>query len=504
MTLAGFVLDQMKSRRLQAMERAALDPEATQATLLQGLLRKAARTEWGRQFGYHEISDPATYISRVPLQTYDSMYPLWHRSFQGERDLAWPGHIRYFALSSGTTSGNKLLPVSRDNIRTNKLSGLSVAALFLDLTGDRTFARGKSLYLAGSAPLREEGSSRIGDASGIMLKFTPKLAQKYRLPTPEVASLGNWTEKIARIIDSTFDEDIRMVSACPSWALILFQEILAAARERYGLEVESVREIWPNLGGIVHFGMAWQPYKTALDRMLGDDMLHMETFSASEGGMFAITDRRGADDMRLLIDNGIFYEFIPMDEIETDSPTRLTLADVEIGKVYEVVLTTNSGLWSYRLGDLVRFTSLEPHRLMMVGRSQLNLNAFGEHVIIEEMEDAVSTACAESGAEFTEFTVCPVFPQDESGKPYHQWLIEFRTPPSDVDRFSQLVDRSIRTKNEDYDTHRTDDYGLAPPKIEVLADGTFYRWMESRGKLGGQHKIPRVVKDSSDLMALSR
>lgn len=507
MSLVNLILERMTRRRMRAMDRASANPEAAQHEQLKKLLARAADTEWGRQFGYSSIHDARTFRERVPLQSYEDLQPHWHRAFRGDRDVTWPGHIKYFALSSGTTSGNKLLPVSIDNIRANRVSGLSVAAHFLALTGDRTFARGKSLYLAGSAPLRKEGESLIGDASGIMLQFTPKLAQRYRLPTPEISSIGNWTEKIARIVDASIDEDIRLVSACPSWVLILFEEILKEGRKRYGSKVQTVRDVWKNLGGVVHFGMAWQPYRKALDRMLGTDVVHMDTFSASEGGMFAITDRRGADDMRLVIDNGIFYEFIPFDEIESERPTRLSLAEVEEDRVYEMVLNTNSGIWAYRLGDLVRFTSTKPHRVMMVGRSKLNLNAFGEHVIIEEMEAAVQNACATQGAECAEFTVLPVFPERENEKPYHRWFIEFRKEPADIERFGVDVDRSIRERNEDYDTHRTDDYGLAPPRIERLADGTFYRWMESRGKLGGQHKIPRVLREkamSDDLLAQSR
>ena len=505
MGLTQFVLESVASRRLRAMERAAADPGATQEALLRDLLQSAANTEWGRQHGFAEMRDAAAYQKRVPLTTYEEMAPLWHRSFQGERDLAWPGHIKYFALSSGTTSGNKLLPVSHENLKSNKTSGLTVAALYLDLTRDRTFMKGKSLYLAGSAPLREEGHSLIGDASGIMLKFTPRMAHRYRLPTPEISSIGNWPDKMKALVDTSIDEDVRLVSACPSWVVLLFEELEREAERRHGKPV-PIRELWPNLNAVVHFGMAWQPYRAALDRFVGEDMLHMETFSASEGGMFAITDKAGDDGLRLLIDNGIYYEFIPFSEIESEQPTRRTLAEVEEGKVYELVLTTNAGLWSYRLGDLVRFTSLSPHRVTMVGRSKLNLNAFGEHVIIEEMEEAVVNACRESGAECKEFTVLPVFPDESRAKPYHRWLIEFRTPPENLDDFGATVDRSIRKRNEDYDTHRTHDFGLDPPSIETVTDGTFYRWMESRGKLGGQHKVPRVLKSPSEgeeLLALS-
>ena len=225
MGLTQFVLESVASRRLRAMERAAADPGATQEALLRDLLQSAANTEWGRQHGFAEMRDAAAYQKRVPLTTYEEMAPLWHRSFQGERDLAWPGHIKYFALSSGTTSGNKLLPVSHENLKSNKTSGLTVAALYLDLTRDRTFMKGKSLYLAGSAPLREEGHSLIGDASGIMLKFTPRIAHRYRLPTPEISSIGNWPDKMKALVDTSIDEDVRLVSACPSWVVLLFEEL---------------------------------------------------------------------------------------------------------------------------------------------------------------------------------------------------------------------------------------------------------------------------------------
>ncbi len=506
MSLAQFAVDRMAARRLRAMVHASENPVETQARVLRDLLRAGARTKWGREHGYADLRSGDDYRSRVPTSTYEEMKPWWERNFTGERDVTWPGHVKYFALSSGTTSGNKLLPVSRENLRSNRTSGLSVLALFLDLTGDTSFMSGKSLYLAGSAPLREEGHSRVGDASGIMLKFTPKLAQRYRLPDPAIASLGNWTEKMRRIVETSIDHDVRMVSACPSWGVLLFEELVAEAMRRMGVQIENVAEIWPRFRGCVHFGMAWQPYRKAFDRLLGPDALHMDTWSASEGGMFSITDRRDHDDMLLVLDNGIYFEFIPFDQIEDERPDRVGIESVREGEVYEVVLTTNSGIWAYRLGDLVRFTSTDPHRILMVGRSKMNLNAFGEHVIIEEMERAVGDACRDLGAEAGEFTVAPVFPEAKDEKPYHRWLIEFRQAPNDLGRFGEVLDRSIRENNEDYDTHRTDDYGMAPPRIEVLGAGTFYRWMERRGKLGGQHKIPRVLREpsmSDELLELS-
>jgi len=506
MPIAQWILDRMTSRRLREIERAVRNPEATQARALERLLERGRRTEWGRRHGFSELRDVASYTASTELTTYEEMKPWWERSFTGDRDVTWPGHIRYFALSSGTTSGNKLLPISKENIRSNQRSGASVLALFLQQTGDTTFTRGKSLYLAGSAPLRPEGRSRIGDASGIMLQFTPRLARRYRLPSVEVSSMTAWNEKIRRVVSESIDEDVRLVSACPSWGVLLLEEVIRASRER-GRSIDSVREVWPRLSGLVHFGMAWQPYREAFDRLMGAEVVHLETYSASEGGMFSVTDARGRDDMLLLIDNGIFYEFVPEDRIAQDQPPRVPLAGVEKGKTYEVVLTTNSGLWSYRLGDLVRFTSTSPPRIRMVGRSRMNLNAFGEHVIVEEMEEAVACACRESGAELTEFTVCPIYPEGRFDKPYHRWLIEFRKPPSDLEAFSLFVDRTIRDRNEDYDTHRSDDYGLAPPRVEVLQSGTFYRWMERQGKLGGQHKVPRVLTEprrSDELVALSQ
>jgi len=488
------------------MDRASLDPRGTQEEILLRLVRRAAETEWGREHDFAGIHSVQDYRERVPLTGYEAMRPWWERYFEGESDVTWPGHVKYFALSSGTTSGNKLLPVSRENLRTNRRSGLTVLAHYLAQSGDRDFLRGKTLYLAGSAPLRPKGAGFIGDASGIMFHFTPSFARRFQLPTSEICSMTDWPAKIRAIVECSIEEDVRLVSACPSWVLVLFQGIVEEGRRRFGERVRTVSDVWPNLGGIAHFGMAWAPYRSALDRLVGKPIVHMDTFSASEGGLFAVQDSQDRADLRLQIDNGIFYEFVPFDEIDADRPTRLGLEEVEEGKVYELVLTTNSGLWAYRLGDLVRITSTAPHRVLVAGRTRWNLNAFGEHVIVEEIEEAVLRASTELGVECAEFTVRPIFPERQNERPFHEWMIEFRTPPGDLDRFGDAVDRSIRAHNEDYDSHRTGDFGLAPPRIRPLAPGTFHRWMAQRGKLGGQHKVPRVLPDPSAgeaLIALS-
>jgi hypothetical protein len=494
-------------RRIRQIERAAADPVATQEEILRRLVRRAAGTDWGREHGYADIATPRDYRERVPLRGYEEMRPWWERYFDGDHDVTWPGHTKYFALSSGTTSGNKLLPVSRQNIRSNRRSGLTVLSLYLRQNEDRGFLEGKTLYLAGSAPLRPKGQAWIGDASGIMFHFTPPFARRYQLPTSEICSMTDWPAKIRAIVDCSIEQDVRLVSACPSWVLVLFQEVIEEGRRRFGDRVRTVSDVWRNLGGVIHFGMAWTPYRPILDRLIGRRVVHMDTYSASEGGMFAVQEHTERPDLRLQIDNGIYYEFIPFDELDSADPTRLGLGEVEEGGVYELVLTTNSGIWAYRLGDLVRFTSTRPHRVLMVGRTRMNLNAFGEHVIVEEIEEAMVHACEELEAEFAEFTVRPVFPRDERSRPFHEWLVEFRDPPSDLDRFAAAVDRSIREHNEDYDSHRTGDYGLAPPRIRLLTEGSFHRWMEGRGQIGGQHKVPRVLPEpemGEDLIRSSR
>jgi hypothetical protein len=429
---------------------------------------------------------------------YVTMEPIWHRAFQGDRDVTWPGHVRFFALSSGTTAGNKLLPVTRDAIRANRNAGGLLMAIMVRRGGARALTTGRFLYLGGSTNLREKGKSLYGDASGIMGRHIPFYARRRYLPDAEIGAMTNWEEKIDRVVERYPSMNVCGLSSCPSWAALLLKRLRDVCGKPAG-------EVWPNLTFFVSYGMSFEPYRQAFESYVGRPIQYINTYSSSEGGMTAI-EETDAGPMRLILDNGAFYEFIPADRADDDQPPRLHIGEVEVGKDYAVVLNTNGGIWSYPIGDIIRFESLSPPRMVFAGRTQLQLSAFGEHVDIGMIETAMSSACRATGAMVNDFTIVPRYPSDAHPKPLHRWVVEFEKAPSDEARFIKTADASIRAENEDYDTHRQDDYGMAPPELVVVPDGTFYAWMKSKGKLGGQHKVPRVARDEAmfdELMALA-
>jgi hypothetical protein len=491
---------------MQQCEKASSDPAGSQNRVLRNLLARAADTEWGRRYDFPNIRSPQEFRDRVPLTGYEEAATWWHRAFEGHRDVTWPGHIPYFALSSGTTAGNKLLPVTHDAIRSNHRSGsLLVAFMARRGGGGESIASGKVLYLGGSSTLRARGESLYGDASGIMARHMPWLGRIRRLPEPDIAAISNWEEKVERIVERHLTTNVLAVCACPSWAAMLFKRLLEEA-DRRGLPAKSVGELWPGLKFFVSYGMAFEPYRKAFEQYVARPLECIDTYSSSEGGMTAIQEEPGGP-MRLIVDNGAFFEFIPADRADEDNPPRLHIGEVETGQDYAVIVSTNGGLWAYPLGDVVRFESVVPPRIVFAGRTQMYLSAFGEHVTLEMIESAVAAACEATSAVVADYTVCPRFPAPDLPVPAHRWLVEFDRPPQDEAQFMATVDESIRRENEDYDTHRTDDYGMVPPILVPVATGTFYAWMKQKGKLGGQHKVPRVASTTEmadEVLALSQ
>jgi hypothetical protein len=481
----------VSSRRRKGFAKAVGDPVGSQGQVLRSILERAAATEWGKRYGFAEIDSPEAFRRRVPLTDYESMRSHWHRAFEGDRDVAWPGHVRFFALSSGTTSGDKLLPVTRDAIRSNRRSGADLVSILVRRESAEAVASGRFLYLGGTTNLRERGQSLFGDASGIMGRHIPFYARSRYLPDREIGAISNWEVKIDRIIRRYLESDICALSACPSWAAMLFKAMTEASRES-GKGEKTIGELWPKFRYFVSYGMAFEPYRRSFEAYVGRPIHYVDTYSSSEAGMSAIQEEdRGP--MTLIVDNGVYYEFVPAEEANREDPTRLHIGEVEEGKDYAVLISSNGGLWAYPLGDVVRFVSLRPARIVFSGRTQIFLSAFGEHVTLEEIETAVARASAETSARVADYTVWPRIPSPEYSKPAHRWIVEFEAPPSDEGAFMAAIDASIRSNNEDYDTHRTDDYGMEAPILIRAATGTFFEWMKRKGKLGGQHKVPRVA-----------
>jgi len=495
MKLIPWLIRGVVRRRRRQVLRARSDPAATQREELLGMVRRSAGTEWGRRHGFGRILTVRDYQDAVPIQTYEDLAPLWHRAFDGDRDVTWPGHIPYFSLTSGTTMGaSKAMPVTRDALRANRRSGLTLLGTMAGLDPDTDFLDGKVLYFGGCTTLARKGACWQGDASGINARDMPRMAQKYRLPDFDIAGMSDWEVKVPAICDRHLTSRVRAVVGLPSWTLILFHELVKHANERSGTKVETVSEVWPDLRAFVHFGMDFAPYRRQFERIVGREILYLDTYSSSEGGLNAIQDTRDDPGMALELDAGVFFEFIPLEERESDNPTRLTIGEVELGRPYSVLLSTVSGIWAYEVGDAVRFTSLAPPRIIFASRTDHQLNVFGEHVIEEHLERAMTTACRDAGAEIANYSVASILPEGEDPRGRHEWLVEFRREPSDLEGFAGILDRELAAASEDYRAHRASDYQLLPPLITRLAEGTFHAWMKETGKLGGQHKVPRVAR----------
>ncbi|MHC5038257.1 MAG: GH3 family acyl-acid amido synthetase, partial [Planctomycetota bacterium] len=437
MGIVSKALSIVADRRLRDFERATADPVTSQRQVFHQLMRRGAATEWGRKYGFAEVQTPETFRQRVPITDYETMAPIWHRAFEGARDVTWPGHVRFFALSSGTTSGDKLLPVTREAIRSNRRAGTDLVSFLVKRGGAQAVASGKFFYLGGTTNLRERGKSLFGDASGIMGRHIPFYARRRYLPDRQIGGISNWEEKIERIVERYLISDVCALSACPSWAALLFKE-MQKATDRQGEGRKPVGTLWPNFSFFVSYGMAFDPYRKAFEEYIGRPIHYVDTYSSSEAGMTAIQEEDGGP-LRLIVDNGVFFEFIPAEKGGEADPPRLHLGEVEVGKDYAVLMSSNGGFWAYPLGDVIRFESLRPPRIAFSGRTQIFLSAFGEHVTLEMIEDAMAGACEETGARVADFTVWPRYPSPGEPKPAHRWIVEFERKPDDADRFMTLL-----------------------------------------------------------------
>jgi len=485
MSLAGKLFSVYSTRCIKTFDKAAGSPVDSQLAVLRELLKTAKNTEWGRKYGYGDLPDPEEFRKRVPVMDYETMAPEWHRAFEGDRNVTWPGHTRYFALSSGTTAGNKLLPVSGESIASNLRSGGYLISLMVRRGGPEKISCGKFLYLGGPTALRKRNKCLYGDASGIISKHIPFYVRHRHLPDRKTAAIIDWEEKTGKIVEKYARAKICAVSGCPSWVSLLFGKM----QEKYG---KPVGEIWPELSFFVSYGMSFEPYRKTFESLIGRPVYYVDTYSSSEGGMTAIAGNAG-EPMRLIVDNGVFFEFIPAGKTAGQSPPRLHLGEVEEGVEYSLLLNTNSGIWAYPLGDVIRFESLSPPVVRFVGRTSTCLSAFGEHVTVEMLEKAVVSACEATSSAVRDYSVCPRFPATNHPVPAHRWVVEFEKRPEKPNKFMRVVDETIRNENEDYDTHRTNDFGMVPPVLCEVPRDAFYLWMQSKGQLGAQHKVPRVI-----------
>jgi hypothetical protein len=475
---------------------AALDPAAAQEAVLLSLLKRAAGTKFGREHGFDSIKSVAEFQARVPLRNFDAMWgDYWKAGFPRFQGVSWPEHTAFIAQSSGTTSGKtKYLPVTPSMRRSNARAAFDVLVHHFAAKPRSHAYGGKSFMLGGSTALTEEAPGIYsGDLSGIAVKRLPFWARPYMFPDPKLALMADWQEKVEKLARASIDLDIRSLSGTPSWVLVLLDR-LRALRDGRG---ETGKPLWPHLELFVHGGVNFAPYRARFQKMFdGLDVDMREVYAASEG-FIASADRGFGDGMRMNVDNGLFYEFVPLEELGSPNPTRHWLANAETGINYALVLSSCAGVFGYLIGDTVRLIERNPPRLLITGRTSYGMSAFGEHLIAEEIETAVAEAAAAIGADVSDYSMGALFKADGAANDQHFWVIEFAKTPSDdgIDRFGRVLDEALLRQNDDYRVHRSVDFGIATPAIRAVAPGTFAAWMKSRGKLGGQNKVPRVIND---------
>lgn len=490
-------------QRQQALSRYNDQAEALQANVLIRLLKEATHTEWGKLHGYSEIKSYQEFQKRVPIQTYDDVKPYVERMRQGEQNVLCAGAVNWFAKSSGTTNDkSKFIPVSKQILcDTHYQGGKDAVALYLQSNPESHFFAGKGLILGGShAPNYNVKNSLVGDLSAILIENVSPLINLIRTPSKEIALLSDFEEKMERIAQATIHQNITNLSGVPSWMLAVIKRVM----EIKG--VKHLNEVWPNLEVFFHGGVAFTPYREQYKQLIASDKMHyMETYNASEG-FFGLQNDLQDPAMLLMIDYGVFFEFIPMEEIDKENPHTVQLIDVELNKNYALVISTSGGLWRYLIGDTVKFTSKHPYKFVITGRTKHFINAFGEELMIDNAEKGLAKACEATGAQISDYTAAPVF-MDASAKCRHQWLIEFEIKPDSLEKFSAVLDASLQEINSDYEAKRYKNLTLQPLEVVVARKALFHDWLKEKGKLGGQHKVPRLsnVRDYIDeLLSLNK
>ena len=488
MNLTSFLNKVYFAPRYRELEQYATRADQLQDRVMQRLVHSASRTEWGKRYDYASIHTYSDFKNRVPIQTYEEIKPYVERLRKGEQNLLWPSEIRWFAKSSGTTNDkSKFLPVSRESLHdTHYRGGQDAVAVYLHQNPESRFFTGKGLILGGShAPNLNTNHSLVGDLSAILIENINPLVNLIRVPGKATALMEHFEPKMEAIANETIHANVTNLSGVPSWMLVLIHHIL----EKTGRQ--TLEEVWPNLEVFFHGGVAFTPYREQYRQLIRSPRMHyVETYNASEG-YFGTQDDPADSSMLLMIDYGVFYEFIPLEDVGSDNPRIVPLTEVEMGKNYAMVISTSAGLWRYMIGDTVKFTRKNPYKFVITGRTKHFINAFGEELIVDNAEKGLAKACAETGAQISDYSAAPVF-MDERGKCRHQWLIEFARMPDNLDKFARVLDDTLKEVNSDYEAKRQNNLALQPLEVIVARPGLFHDWLDSKGKLGGQHKVPRL------------
>lgn len=484
--------------RQKAVEHYDNQAEQLQINVMRRLVQKASQTEWGSAHHFEQIHSYEDFAKSMPINSYEELKGYIDRMRHGEKNVLWPGQVIWYAKSSGTTNDkSKFIPVSKEGLQdTHYMGGTDSVALYLKQNPKSRLFNGRALILGGShAPNYNLSNSLVGDLSAVLIENINPLVNLIRVPKKETALLSDFEIKRDRIARETMNKNVTNISGVPSWMLSVLNRIMELSGKQY------LNEVWPNLEVFFHGGVAFTPYRAQYKQLIQNpDMHYMETYNASEG-FFGVQSDFSDPAMELMIDYGVFYEFIAMDELEKENPTVVPLTGIEIGKNYAMVISTSSGLWRYLIGDTVKFTQKDPYKFIITGRTKSFINAFGEELIVDNAEKGLAKACSETGAQVLEYTAAPIF-MDSHAKCRHQWLIEFRTMPDSIEKFAKILDKTLQEINSDYEAKRYKDITLQHLELVVAREGLFNDWLKMKGKLGGQHKVPRLSNSRTHIEEL--
>jgi hypothetical protein len=484
-------------KRIHQMELFLKYPHEVQDELLLSLIKSAENTQIGRKYDFSSMKNYTTFSDRIPVSTYEELEPLIELTRKGEQNVFWHSNIKWFAKSSGTTNAkSKFIPVSSEALENcHYKASKDLLCLYLNNNEDSQLFTGKSLRLGGSKQLYEDNNTFFGDLSAILIDNMPIWAEFSSTPSSKISLMGDWETKLPAIINETINENVTSLAGVPSWMMVLLQKTLETTGK------SNLLELWPNAEVYFHGGVSFEPYKEQYKKLFPKDSFkYYEIYNASEG-FFGIQDQNDSDELLLMLDYGIFYEFIPMDTFSTLNQRVIRLNQVELHKNYALVITTNSGLWRYLIGDTIRFTSLSPYRIKVTGRTKHHINVFGEELMVENTDAALAKTCKEHLCEIIDYTVAPIFMTNEQ-KGAHEWIIEFKTKPDNIENFRKALDENLQSVNSDYEAKRYNSMTLNPLVLNVARENLFYDWLKLQDKLGGQHKVPRLSNERTYLESL--
>lgn len=492
MAILNTLMSWLMRKRIHQIELFIKYPHEVQEEWLRRLIHQGKTTEWGKKYDYKSIQSYDTFAERVPVNSYEDLQPYIDRLRQGEQNILWPEEIKWFAKSSGTSSGkSKFIPMSNSALEECHFrGGKDMLSLYVNNFPDTRVFNGRSLVMGGSHSITEVSNSSYydGDLSAILIQNLPFWVQLLKTPNLNIALMDEWESKIEKMANETILNDVTSISGVPSWMLVLLNKILSISK------AENVTQVWPNLEVFFHGGVSFEPYRSQFLQLIPLAGMHyMETYNASEG-FFGIQDMSDRNELLLMLDYGIFYEFIPVENLDDENPKTLRLSEVEIWRNYAVVITTNAGLWRYQIGDTVTFTSLSPYRVKISGRTKSYINTFGEELMVHNADKALAIASAKCAAVITDYTAGPHFLPDRNTA-YHEWIIEFEKEPENLGFFVETLDNALKSLNSDYEAKRYHNLILKPPVVHQAKPGTFYNWLKMNGKLGGQNKVPRLSND---------